>query len=205
MSVILMTSWNNQVHVMSHQSQVNQPNSTHTQTTTLDLANNKFDEPVHPVINFPLTKFGKVSRSFQKKWYEHFPWLEYSVNLDAAFCFPCRFFISSPDPAFTSVGFKDWKHATGQKGILITHSNSKYHTQAMAAWKEYETRVRTNETIGCQLYQMGSKTIMENRKYVTVVMEAILYCAQQGIPLRGHDESQDSLTLSRMDGFFQTL
>ena len=88
----------------SEPSQPTQLNSTiaHTQTTTLDLANNKFDEPVHPVINFPLTKFGKVSRSFQKKWYEHFPWLEYSVNLDAAFCFPCRFFISSPDPAFTS-------------------------------------------------------------------------------------------------------
>ena len=40
---------------------------------------------------------------------------------------------------------------------------------------------------------MGSKVISDNRKYISILMEAILYCAQQGIALRGHNESQDSL------------
>ena len=128
-----------------------------TDSNALDLAKNKYDKPIQPTINFPPTVFGKASRSFQKKWYEHFPWLEYSMKLDAAFCFACHFFINSPEPSFSSVGgFRDWKHATGQKGMLTTHSNGKYHTQAMASWKEYETRVTMGESIGCQLDRMKS-------------------------------------------------
>ena len=63
----------------------------------------------------------------------------------------------------------------------------------MVAWKDYEKRVATGESIGCQLDRMGSKVISDNRKYVKAVMECILYCALQGIALRGHDESDDSL------------
>uniref|UniRef100_A0A1X7UP18 DUF4371 domain-containing protein n=1 Tax=Amphimedon queenslandica TaxID=400682 RepID=A0A1X7UP18_AMPQE len=87
------------------------------------------------------------------------------------------------EPTFTSVGFKDWKHATGQKGILTTHSIGNYYTQAMAAWKDYEKRVATAESIGCQLDRMGSKVISDNRKYVKAVMECILHCVLQGIAL----------------------
>ncbi len=161
--------------------------------TLLDLSLQKFDKPMQPVITFPPTMFGKVSRSFQKRWYENFSWLEYSINLDAAFCYPCRVFINSPDPVFTSMGFKDWKHATGQKGVLNGHSNSKSHTQAMGLGKEYEARMAADESIGRQLDRMGSKMVSGNRAYVLTIMEGILYCAQQGIALRGHDESQDSL------------
>ena len=41
--------------------------------TLLDLSLQKFDKPMQPVITFPPTMFGKVSRSFQKRWYENFP------------------------------------------------------------------------------------------------------------------------------------
>ena len=168
----------------------------------IDLSQSKSDKPMQPVIKYPPTMFGQVKRSFQKKWYEQFSWLEYSIRLNAAFCFACRFFIpSSPDPTYTSVRFKDWKHATGQKGILKNHSTGKSHTQAMAAWKEYETRSKTGESVACQLDRMGSKIISDNRKYVLAVMESVLYCAQEGIALRGHDESHDSLN----PGHFRSL
>ena len=49
-----------------------------------------------------------------------------------------------------------------------------------------------DESIGCQLDRMGSKVISDKRKYVSTIMEAVLFCAQQGIAFRGHDESQDS-------------
>ena len=158
-----------------------------------DIAVNKYDKPVQPITTFPSRVFGKGSRSFQKKWYDTYPWLEYSIQLDAAFCFPCRFFTNTPEPTFSTTGFRDWKHATGQKGILATHTIGKYHMQAMAAWKEYETRVSKDQSIGCQLDRMGSRVISENRRYVLTVMQAVLYCAQQGIALRGHDESADSM------------
>ena len=76
-----------------------------------DLASDKSTNPVQPVVVFPVTMFGKVGRAFQERWYQQYPWLEYSVALDAAFCFACRFFHTNPDVALTSVGFRDWKHA----------------------------------------------------------------------------------------------
>lgn len=51
--------------------------------------------PYQPVVDFPTIKIGGKSRSFKAKWYKEFPWLEYSKKLDAAFCFPCRFFLKT--------------------------------------------------------------------------------------------------------------
>ena len=54
--------------------------------TSMDLSKNKTDKPMLPVIVYPPTKFGSTDRSFQSRWYEQFPWLEYFISLDAAFC-----------------------------------------------------------------------------------------------------------------------
>ncbi|KAF0715781.1 zinc finger MYM-type protein 1-like, partial [Aphis craccivora] len=57
----------------------------------LDISQTKNDEPVQPILlNFPKTN----SRAFNSKLYTMFNWLEYSINEDSVFCFPCRnFFI----------------------------------------------------------------------------------------------------------------
>ena len=54
--------------------------------TSMDLSKNKTDKPIQPVIKYPQTKFCSTNRLFQSRWYEQFPWLEYSISLDAAFC-----------------------------------------------------------------------------------------------------------------------
>ena len=49
---------------------------------------NKFEfnpRPIQPIIKFPKTK-----RRFVQTWYEKYHWLEYSINLDRAFCYSCR-------------------------------------------------------------------------------------------------------------------
>ena len=166
------------------------------QAIPVDVAANKTENPVQPAIEFPVTMFGKVGRSFQERWYQQYPWLEYSKELDAAFCFPCRFFHPRPlrsDKAFTLTGFKDWKHALGKKGILTAHSAGKAHTEAMMSWKEYQVRAKAGSSIGVQLDQMGTQVISQNRAYVAALMEAVLFSSQQGIAFRGHDESDDSL------------
>lgn len=38
---------------------------------------------------------------------------------------------------------------------------------------------------------MGAQVIKENREYINVLMEAIIFCAQQGIAFRGHREGED--------------
>ena len=54
--------------------------------TGMDLSKNKTDKPMQLVIKYPPTKFCSTNRSFQSRWYEQFPWLDYSISLYAAFC-----------------------------------------------------------------------------------------------------------------------
>ena len=168
------------------------PNVQVTAVISEDIASNKAQAPVQPTIQLPTSVFGKSSRSFQAKWYTDHKWLEYSKQKDAAFCFACRFFSSAAEAAFTEIGFRDWKHACGKDGILTCHAKSKPHKAAMLNWEEYQKRAGTDTTISLQFDRMGQQVITENRQYVVAIMEAILYCAQQGIPLRGHDEGDDA-------------
>ena len=64
--------------------------------------------PNQPILaEYPRTKTGVQNRRFQESWYKKFPWLEYSISKDAAFCFPC-FVFQGHEPlhsAFTVDGF----------------------------------------------------------------------------------------------------
>jgi hypothetical protein len=48
--------------------------------------------PVRPISDFPQSEISGRKFKFQKKWYDEFNWLEYSMSKDAAFCFSCRCF-----------------------------------------------------------------------------------------------------------------
>lgn len=161
-----------------------------------DLSQDKSEKPRQPTgINFPSSSFGNkgVSRSFKESWYARYPWLEYSISLNSAFCFPCRFFLVSSDSVFTSNGYSDWKHALGKHGMFESHSSSKQHIESMSAWKDYEKRIASDQSIGLQLDRIGQQQLAKNRKYVSCLMEAVLHCAVQGIAFRGHDESDESV------------
>lgn len=155
-----------------------------------DIAQEQQQPPVQPEMDFRKSCFGKAQRSFQRRWYELHPWLEYSVSLDAAFCYACRLFHNNAEVTFTSSGYRDWKHALG---VFKIHCNSKTHQEAMLNWAEYKRRIPAGKTIGMQLDRMGEQQIAINREYVQTVMECLLYCSQQGIALRGHDESETAL------------
>ena len=57
-------------------------------------------------------------RSFLESWFKKYPWLEYSVHEDAAFCFYCYLFKQPRcgdnfgGDAFTTEGVSNWKNAT---------------------------------------------------------------------------------------------
>lgn len=137
---------------------------------------------------YPPRSYGKSSRSFQSHWYAQFDWLEYSIEKDAVFCFPCRFFTLSQnaDSAFISHGFRDWKHASGKSGALASHNICASHKDAQIAFKHYMATKASDITIQTQLDTQRQQLIQANRQYVSTIVGAILYCAQQGIALRGH-------------------
>ena len=110
----------------------------------LDIAQGPNDKPVQPNLytcSFPLTLVGTKRRSFNPEWLIKYRWLEYSVERDAAFCYPCRFFNTlsgRTEEKFTIAGFRDWKHATGKEGIIPCHAKCLTHINAMTSWHEYK-------------------------------------------------------------------
>jgi hypothetical protein len=134
-------------------------------TLTHDLAPDQSSQPVQPITDFPKSQFGKVRCSFQPRWYQLHPWLEYSRMYDAAFCFACRMFgKSGAENSFAVGGFRDWKHATGSNGMLSVHLSTIHHKSSVLSWTDYNKRVQQRSTIGQQLDNIGARVINDNRQ-----------------------------------------
>ena len=120
-----------------------------------DIASGSHQSPVQPRVKFPGRSFGSGRpRSFNSGWYTSFPWIEYSVERDAAFCYPCRLFyvgIGRGDSAFTQVGFREWKHAIGKRGIISAHDKCTSYKQAMACWNEYTNNLKKHTSVAHRL------------------------------------------------------
>ena len=94
-------------------------------------------QPKLPVTSYPRDK---KNRYFRAVWYESFPWLEYSIDKDKAFCFACRNFSTSTsksDPAFTKVGFSSWSKAMENNRGFKVHDASSDHLFSMTRWESY--------------------------------------------------------------------
>lgn len=131
-------------------------------------------------------------RKFQKNWYNQFPWLEYYAEVNRAFCFPCRLFknenLGCSEKTYTEIGFQNWK-----KGVekFKTHESSEAHKSATERFKSYESSLRKG-SVAVQVISQRASEIEENKKYLKLVCESLLFCARQGIALRGHDETENS-------------
>ncbi|XP_021765848.1 zinc finger MYM-type protein 1-like [Chenopodium quinoa] len=134
----------------------------------------------------PFRHFGKSKRRFNLKWFEdHKPWLEYSVEKDAGYCFICYLFGESD--AFVSEGLRTWskpdahrKHVGGQNNI---------HKQVVAAYNDFQNQKGSIQS------NFLRQTVEFTRQYRTR-LEAFVKCLRwlvlQGHPARDHDESVHS-------------
>ena len=112
----------------------------------------------------------------------------------------------NPDKRFTLTGFSDWKHGKGKSGILTKHDSSIKHKNAVLAWKDYQlTQQNSQASIANQLVTGRRKEVEENRQYVTILIETLLYCAQQGIALRGHREVDTEDTDTNLGNFLSLI
>ncbi|XP_040072179.1 zinc finger MYM-type protein 1-like [Ixodes scapularis] len=109
-----------------------------------DVARTAHDLPVQPVlISFIVTKYGNDGRTFKSEWYTSFPWLEYSVTSNSAFCFACQMFSTSNgqrsgSAVFVTEGYRNWKKALQKDGKLRLHSNSAAHKLCQASWEFFK-------------------------------------------------------------------
>ena len=134
--------------------------------------------------DYPKCSFGNGHlRSFNKNWYNHFPWLHYNEEKDAAFCFTCMTadmtkvlrLSTKQDKAFISTGYTNWNK--GQDG-LKKHETSKCHQEAC------EVAALTNKfpDTGETLSDFHAVEKANNRQMFITILQNIRYLARQGIP-----------------------
>ena len=69
----------------------------------------------------------------------------------------------------------------------------------------YKSTIANNSSVAVHIERGWLKTIEDNRAYVKVIIESILYLCQQGLPLRGHRETLDTNDSSVNVGNFRAL
>ena len=154
--------------------------------------------------------YGSRTRCFVSGWYDKWEWLEYSVNKNAAFCYPCRKFSFSDagqgirkDDTFTKKGYTNWKHATEKNEGFYKHADSLDHIDCMKQWKEKELRCHHNAEISTLV---NFNQVMKNRYYFSALIEIVQFLALHQLPLRGNFDAFDDkgnvssgLLMSRLD------
>ena len=78
---------------------------------------------------------------------------------------------STPEQAFTKNGFRDWKHATGAKGILASHNSCLSHKEALIACEQFQSTSQR----GSVAEQLGSmRAEQENKHYIKTTGVAVV-------------------------------
>ena len=162
-----------------------------TQMGAEDLGS-KNDGPKQPLLSlFPTHKIGDHNRSFQADWYNNYPFIEYSVQRDSAFCFPCRICSNgqgNADKAFTHNGVNDWKKFREK---LTNYVSSSEHISCCEKWALYRYSTISGP-ITSQLSNAHLKAVEENKIYVAKLVDIIKFLSKQGLAFRGHIETSDS-------------
>ncbi|KAL6570330.1 hypothetical protein OROMI_014844 [Orobanche minor] len=154
--------------------------------------------PYQPKLEaYPVTKFGTQNHSFQKKWFDKFHWLEYSLSTNKAYCFYCFLFISDVDIPISSAlvkeGFDNWKRINQEnKCAFLTHDGyaaTSPHTMCLRRAKDLMRPVGHVDKV------LHSQSIIEkkrNRLRLHTSIMSLRWLALKGCAFRGHDESSSS-------------
>ncbi|KAL6481128.1 hypothetical protein MHYP_G00092080 [Metynnis hypsauchen] len=186
-----------------------QREGTEQERETENISKCKEDPPMQPDLKlFPRTLMGDRRRSFKAAWYHIHPWLEYSKQLDSAYCYACRHFSppNSPDTVFDSlVGFKNWKKASYNQAGFALHARSERLKQAMVTWRDYQKAAAANATLVNVLNKEHNRQVKENREYIKTIGEVLLLTATQNMAQRGHNESAESGNKGNFKAILDTI
>jgi hypothetical protein len=141
--------------------------------------------------DFPIRDIGG-NRRFKSHWFEKFNWLEYSVELDAVFCFVCYLFKDETKhkggDSFVKEGFRNWnvmndrlkKHCGG---ITSAHCE---------AQEKYDLFIQPSASIRESIASSSKTTKAQYFSRLSYSIFCLRFLLKQGLAFRGHDESEDS-------------
>ncbi|KAH7688353.1 P-loop containing nucleoside triphosphate hydrolase protein [Dioscorea alata] len=144
--------------------------------------------------NFPKKKYGNQYRCFNPSWFDSFPWLEYSVEKDSAFCLWCYLFkpttygLQSGRDVFSKLGYNNWKNAIS---TFRDHEGNVTSIHNFAADK-LELFKNPRQSVTQKISQHSSEMEVAYRVRLTAVLDIVRFLLRQGLAFRGHDESSSS-------------
>ncbi len=143
-----------------------------------------------------LAKFPSDGKSkFYSGWYREFPFLEYSVAKDAAFCFVCYLFPStlSSENAWYTTGVRNWakmKSAGSHKlGKLPSHFSSDAHKKALIDYGHYlhgsrHIEVLLDKKVRSEMIEAERKKAFNNA-VIEMLLDIARTLCRQGLAFRG--------------------
>ena len=121
-----------------------------------------------------------------------YPWLKFSEQDNGGYSLPCVLFGRSenlcPDPGvLVKSPLTKFKNALE---LLNKHSDKSYHKTAVVKMDEF-VKVMTGQqqSIGRWFNESSMQLVANNRRKLHSIVETILLCGRQNIPLCGHRDS----------------
>ena len=145
-------------------------------------------EPFQPILEkYNPQSFGNETfvRDCQPSWYDKYPWISFNKDKNTAKCFPCEKYKKCV------FEFSNWKKFER----LAKHANSHDHREAMTNWIQHRYAVAKNKTVTDGIITAHERFVKKNRQYLRVIIECLLFTAQQNIAQRAHEEVRLNLSL----------
>ncbi|KAK9740242.1 hypothetical protein RND81_03G021700 [Saponaria officinalis] len=122
--------------------------------------------PYQPYINdYPCTQHGNQGRKFSHRWFKEWPWLEYSLDKDSVYCFPCFLFDEYPSrhPSFTEIGFNGWKNVMSKQSGITRHIGGimSIHNASMRKWENLRNPSKHIERV---INKLSEQELANNRQ-----------------------------------------
>ena len=121
-----------------------------------------------------------------------YPWLKFSEQDNGGYCLPCVLFsrnesLRSDPGVLVKSPLTKFKNALE---MLNKHLEKSYHKTAVVKMDEF-VKVMTGQqqSIGVRLNESAVQLVASNRRKLHSIVETILLCGRQNIPLRGHRDS----------------
>ena len=133
---------------------------------------------------FPATQYLLLHR-----WFKLFPRLCYSLVEDGAYCLLCLLFAGKKNTATKSFIFKLFKHWPDGMGAFKRHINPEpgVHNKCMFYYDQLISRLKgKNVSIDVSVNSLSNAKVLNNRKIILAIIDAMKLYGRLVIALRGH-------------------
>ena len=134
---------------------------------------------------YPVRKIYGHGRRFNIVWFTKYPWIEYSVQKDAAFCFNCYLF-GKETRTWVKFGWHNWNVGNA---ALDKHALSVVHKFAQ---DKYNLFVKKGTKIDSVIVKVSEQDQVEYKARLTYSLRCLRFILRQGMASHGHDESEES-------------